>query len=51
VRHGLKVIVSPRATFNGEKLLAAGIEREEVIKSCVKKGMTDDQWKQINPDK
>jgi len=51
VRHGLKVIVSPRATFNGEKLLAAGIEREEVVKSCVKKGMTDDQWKQINPDK
>lgn len=51
VRHGLKVIVSPRATFNGEKLLAAGLDREDVIKSCVKKGMTDDQWNQINPDK
>ncbi len=51
VEHGLKVIVSPRATFNGEKLLAAGIEREEVIKSCVKKGMSNDQWNQINPDK
>ena len=51
VSHGLKVIVSPRATFNGEKLLAAEIEREEVIQSCVKKGMTDDQWNQINPDK
>lgn len=51
VRHGLKVIVSPRATFNGEKLLAAGIEHEEVVKSCIKKGMTDDQWKQINPNK
>ena len=50
VRHGLKIIVSPRATFNGEKLLAAGIEREDVIKSCIKKGMTNDQWNQINPE-
>lgn len=50
VRHGLKIIVSPRATFNGEKLLAAGIEHGEVVKSCVKKGMTEDQWNQINPN-
>jgi len=50
LRHGLKVIVSPRATFNGEKLLAAGIEREEVIRSCVQKGMAADQWQQVNPD-
>jgi len=49
VRHGLKVIVSPRATFNGEKLLAAGLDRDDVIRSCVRKGMTNDQWNQINP--
>ncbi len=46
-RHGLKVIVSPRATFNGEKLLVAGIPRTQVIASCVRKGMTGEQWSQV----
>lgn len=46
-KHGLKVIVSPRATFNGEKLLAAGVDRAQVIASCVRKGMTQEQWNQV----
>ena len=50
VRHGLKVIISPRATFFGELLLASKVDRKQVILSCVKKGCSDDQWKQINPE-
>lgn len=50
VKQGLKVIVSPRATFNGERLLAAGIDRADVIATTVRKGMTDDQWKTVNPE-
>jgi len=49
VKQGLKVIVSPRATFNGERLLAAGIDKADVIAVTVRKGMTDDQWKAVNP--
>lgn len=49
VKQGLKVIVSPRATFNGERLLAAGIDKADVIATTVRKGMTDDQWKVVNP--
>jgi hypothetical protein len=45
--HGLKVIVSPRATFHGEKLLAAGLDRAQVIASCVRKGMSGEQWSQV----
>ncbi len=50
VKRGLKVIVSPRATLNGERLLAAGLNRTAVIEMTVKKGMTDDQWKSVNPE-
>jgi len=44
---GLKVIISPRATYNGAKLLAAGMSRSKVIAMTLKKGMTDDQWRSI----
>jgi len=51
VDRGIKgVIVSPRATLNGERLLAAGLDRAKVIEMTVKKGMTDDQWKSVNPE-
>ena len=49
IRHGLKVIVSPRATLFGEQLLACGVPRKQVIASCIIKGMTTDQWKAIKP--
>ena len=45
---GMKVIISPRATYLGCSLLAAGMDREDVIMMTIKKGMTDDQWKQVN---
>jgi hypothetical protein len=51
VNRGIKgVIVSPRATMNGERLLLAGLSRVDVIAMTIKKGMTADQWKSVNPD-
>ncbi len=40
----IRVVISPRATFYGTALLAAGMTRDEVIAATVRKGMTDDQW-------
>lgn len=44
----LKVIISPRASFEGAKMLNQGLPWEFVEKSAIKKGMTDDQWNQIS---
>lgn len=41
---GVKVIISPRATIFGAKLLAAGFSWEDAESMAVKKGMTPDQW-------
>jgi len=46
-RQGLKVIISPRASYNGAKLLAAGMSRDKVIAMTLQKGMTPDQWASI----
>lgn len=40
-------MISPRATFYGEALLAAGIGIDEVEKMCLKKGLTDESWEQV----
>lgn len=40
---GLKVVISPRATFYGEMLLLAGLSKEEVLKMTVFKGLTDSE--------
>lgn len=39
----VRAIVSPRATFNGEKLLAAGIPQEQVEEMVIFKGMNADE--------
>lgn len=39
----IEAIVSPRATFNGEKLLKAGIPEQEVIEMVIFKGMNEDE--------
>jgi cobaltochelatase CobS len=44
---GLKVIISPRASFNGAKLLSAGLDEPTVAEMTVVKGMTPDQWASI----
>jgi hypothetical protein len=44
---GLKVIISPRASIQGAKLLAAGIAQDKVERVAVRKGMTNEQWEAI----
>jgi cobaltochelatase CobS len=39
----IRTVISPRATFNGEKLLAAGIDQEKVEKMVIYKGLTEDE--------
>jgi hypothetical protein len=45
---GLRLVVSPRATFQGEKLLASGIKEKDVIKMVITRGASADQIKKIN---
>lgn len=44
---GLKVIVSPRASIYGAKLIAAGMTAERAAELTIKKGMSADHWEQI----
>ena len=39
----VRTIISPRATFNGEKLLAAGIPQSTVEEMLIYKGLTQDE--------
>lgn len=41
---GLKVIISPRASIHGAKMLANGITWEECQSSCLRRGMSEEQW-------
>jgi cobaltochelatase CobS len=45
---GLRLVVSPRATFQGEKLLASGLKEKDVIKMVITRGASADQIKKIN---
>jgi cobaltochelatase CobS len=47
VAKGVKVMVTPRATFFGAQLLASGVETNDVKTMCLKKGMTDAQWEMV----
>ncbi len=44
---GTKVIISPRATYNGAALLASGMSQERVETVTVRKAMDDNQWSAI----
>ena len=44
---GLKVIISPRATYYGAALLEAGLDHDMVCEMALRKGMTDEQWASI----
>ena len=46
-RKGLKVIISPRASINGAKLLAQGLPWEVAEKAAIRKGITAEQWETI----
>ena len=45
---GLKLLVTPRATYTGAALLKAGIPQQTVELLTIKQGMTDDQWAQVS---
>lgn len=46
-RIGIKVLVTPRASYYGAALLEAGLSMEEVEAATVRKGMTDEQWEVV----
>jgi adenylate kinase len=44
---GLKVLVTPRASYYGAALLQAGLTQEETEESVLKAAMSDDQWRSV----
>jgi cobaltochelatase CobS len=46
--HHLDVVVSPRATIKGAKLLASGVSESRAIEVLIRKGLTDEQWEKVN---
>lgn len=44
---GIKVIISPRASYFGAALLATGMSEERVKELTVRKAMTEEQWSSI----
>lgn len=44
---GMKVVVSPRSSYYGAALLAAGLSLDHVTKMTLRKAMTDDQWESV----
>lgn len=46
--HKIAVVISPRATTNGAALLAAGIDREDVINATLRSGMDDATWARVS---
>lgn len=44
---GIKVLVTPRATYYGEALLAAGMPMEKAKAMAIRKAMTAEQWSAV----
>jgi SpoVK/Ycf46/Vps4 family AAA+-type ATPase len=47
---GLRVVISPRASIFGSKLLAAGMARERVAELAIRKGMNAEHWQTIQSE-
>lgn len=47
-RLGIKVCITPRASYTGARLLAAGIPQQQVEQMVLRSGATDMQWSQIS---
>ena len=45
---GIRVLVSPRASYNGAKLLANGLDVSTVVNLTVRKAMTAEQWNMVS---
>jgi hypothetical protein len=48
IAHGVEHLISPRATLNGDALLAAGRPWERVVDICVRKGLDSADWNKLN---
>jgi cobaltochelatase CobS len=48
VTKGLRHMITPRATYTGERLLAAGLDQPTVEAMTLRKALTDDQWAQVS---
>ena len=44
---GIKIMVTPRQSYQGAALLAAGIEQSEVEQIILKQSMTSEQWESV----
>ncbi len=44
---GIKVMVTPRASYYGAALLQAGMSRDEAEQAVLKASMTNDQWESV----
>lgn len=42
------ITISPRATYAGAALLAAGFTRDQVASMVIRRGLTEDTWRKIN---
>jgi hypothetical protein len=47
-KKGLRVLVTPRESYIGSQLLAAGLDQETVEAATIRSGMTDEQWAQVS---
>lgn len=45
----IRVLVTPRETYIGERLLAAGLTQSEVEEMTIRSGMTQEQWDKVKP--
>lgn len=46
-RNKIRTVVSPRASFSGDKLLAAGMEWGQVVNMLIKKGLNDTEFLKV----
>lgn len=44
---GIKAVISPRATYDGAALLAAGLDWDEVEAATIRGAMSDEQWESV----
>lgn len=46
-KRGLKVVISPRASINGARLLAAGMSRDEALDAVIRAKLTAADWSNL----
>lgn len=49
-RHGIRHIISPRATEHGARLLEAGLDGDTVADAVIRKGLDADSWRKVHAE-